>query len=205
MDNQEEGQELEETEVEESKQAASYPLATKLSTLLFVASRPLSEEALAKATKRSLGDVQVALEQVQEMFSYELHGFSLFAVAGGWQFRSNPELASIVKNLYPQKGRRLSRPAAETLAVVAYKQPIQRAEIEAIRGVDSMQTVKTLIDQKLIRIVGREDTVGQPALYGTTDSFLEKFGLADLSELPPIHELEELAKEPGEPEVSGSA
>ena len=99
------------------------------------------------------------------------------------------------------RSKRLSKAAAETLAIVAYRQPVQKAEIEAIRGVDAIQTVKTLLDAKLIRIVGRDTTPGTPALYGTTDVFLEKFGLADLSELPSVRELKELESEPDESEV----
>lgn len=119
-------------------------------------------------------------------------------MGGSYQYRSLPSLKPTIQKMVTAKMKRLSKAAAETLAVVAYKQPVTRAEIEAIRGVDALPTLRTLLDGILIRIIGREDTPGSPALYGTTDKFLERFGLADLSELPTIREVTELMDEPSE-------
>ncbi len=173
-------------------------LSARISALLFVATKPLSSSQLSAHTKASTERVEKALEEISELYQEDIHGFSLLEVAGGWQLRTSPHVASTIHRLIPPRARRLSRAAAETLAVVAYKQPVQRAEIEAIRGVDALPTIKTLLDAKLIRIVGREAAAGTPALYGTTQTFLEKFGMRDLSELPTPRELFELSQEPGE-------
>ncbi|MFN8389198.1 MAG: SMC-Scp complex subunit ScpB [Bdellovibrionota bacterium] len=178
--------------------AALLPLSAQLGSLLFVSPKPLTVETLAELTREQPEAVEIELERLKESFTEELHGFVLQEIAGAWQLRTVPGAARVVQRLIPPRARRLSRAAAETLAVIAYKQPVQRAEIEAIRGVDALPTLRTLIDARLIRIVGRESSPGQPALYGTTNVFLEKFGLRDLSELPTVREILELAKEPGE-------
>jgi segregation and condensation protein B len=177
------------------------PLISSLSALLFVATRPLTTTVLSKAARASKEEVVEALQKLKEVLVNESLGIVLTEVAGGYQLRSAPQLSVVVKRLIRQKDRRLSRAAAETLAVVAYKQPVGRAEIEAIRGVDALPTIKTLLDSKLIRIVGRDTSVGHPALFGTTEKFLERFGLADLSELVSMKEVEQLVREPGEGEA----
>lgn len=174
------------------------PLRAIISALLFVSPKPLSIAALAEAAKAKAEDVEGAVEELKGIFQEELHGFSLAEVGGCLQFRTSPRAARSIQRMIPPKSRKLSRAAAETLAVVAYKQPVQRAEIEAIRGVDALPTLKTLLDARLIRIVGRSDSAGHPALYGTTQTFLEKFGLNDLSELPSVRELQQLTADPGE-------
>jgi segregation and condensation protein B len=176
------------------------PLSAILCAVLFVSSKPLSTQALADAAKAPVADVEEAIAQIRDLFNEQVHGFCLMEIAGAWQLRTNPEAARYIQRLIPPRAKRLSRAAAETLAVIAYKQPVQRAEIEAIRGVDALPTLKTLLDAKLIRIVGRADSAGHPALYGTTTAFLEKFGLRDLADLPTVRELEQLASEPGESE-----
>ncbi|OVE80382.1 SMC-Scp complex subunit ScpB [bacterium J17] len=197
-------EELESSQEEASEEdavrvlASVLPLSARVSSLLFVSSKPLSSEAIAKATKTDVETVEHVLEQLSELYQNETHGFSLREINGSWQFRTAPEAAETIKRLVTPKAKRLSRAAAETLAVVAYKQPVQKADIEAIRGVDALPTLKTLVDAKLIRIVGREDSVGQPALYGTTKQFLERFGLKDLAQLPSIREITELENDPGE-------
>jgi segregation and condensation protein B len=185
-------------EVSEKQEEEELSLEAKLGSLLFVSTKPLNIETLAKASGGSLEDVESALENLSKKFEDQSVGFALQHVGGSWQFRSASAARKTINKLIPPKARRLSRAAAETLAVVAYRQPVQRAEIEAIRGVDALQTLKTLLDAKLVRIVGRDNSPGQPALYGTTEYFLQKFGLGDLSELPTIKELEELAEEPEE-------
>lgn len=173
-------------------------LVSQLGSLLFVSTRPLDVETLAELTRSKPEEVEEALAELRERLDVHALGFGLFEVGGSWQLRTGPSYARVVQRLIPPKARRLSRAAAETLAVIAYKQPVQRSEIEAIRGVDALPTLRTLLDARLIRIVGREATPGQPALYGTTTTFLEKFGLNDLAELPAVRELVELAEEPGE-------
>lgn len=183
------------------KQAlGSFNLVAMVSSLLFISSKPLNAEIISQVTGRSLIEVEQALQEVQGLFCDELHGFSLHEVGGSWQFRSASGLREILGRLTPIRGKRLSRAAAETLAVIAYRQPVQRAEIETIRGVDALPTLKTLLESKLIRIVGHQDSPGHPALYGSTQMFLEKFGLKDLSELPSVREIEQLMKEEGEVE-----
>lgn len=187
---------------EESSKTAinSINLVAMISGLLFVSSKPLNGETISQVTGRKPVEIEQALQKVQALFCDELHGFSLHEVGGNWQFRSSFGLREVLGRLTPIRGKRLSRAAAETLAVIAYRQPIQRAEIEAIRGVDALPTLKTLLESKLIRIVGHQDSPGHPALYGSTQMFLEKFGLKDLSELPSVREIEQLVKEDGEVE-----
>ena len=174
------------------------PLLARVSSLLFVSPRPLSIDTIAQATDATHEDVEVILAELANIYREEYHGFSLHQVGESYELRSSPKAASTIRRLIPARAKRLSRAAAETLAVIAYKQPVQRSEIEAIRGVDALPTLKTLLDAALIRVVGRDNSVGQPALYGTTTRFLERFGLRDLSELPTVRELSQLAAEPGE-------
>ncbi|MBP9838317.1 MAG: SMC-Scp complex subunit ScpB [Proteobacteria bacterium] len=180
-------------------------LVAKISAILFVYSKPLTVNALSDLTDSSVEEIEIALDELSKLYADEIHGFSLVEVAGAYQLRTTPAAKSVVTRLIPPKARRLSKAAAETLAIIAYKQPLQKSEIESIRGVDAMPTLRTLLESKLIRIVGREDSAGQPALYGTTDIFLEKFGLKDLSELPTIREVIELNQEPGEVPVAEDA
>lgn len=176
------------------------PLIAQLSALLFVSPKSLRIEALRKATDAAEDEILSALELLAESYDTEVHGIELKEINGGWALRSSPRAARVIKRLIPPKAKQLSKAAAETLAVVAYKQPVHKADIEAIRGVDALPTLKTLLDAKLIKAIGREDTIGNPTLYGTTQTFLEKFGLRDLSQLPSIHDLEELEADPGEVE-----
>lgn len=175
-----------------------YSLSAKLSAILFISNKPLSSQKLAESLAIEEDEILTALDSLKSIYSDQVNGFSLVEVNGGYQFRTSPELSGAIRQVFPKKSKKLTKAAAETLAVIAYKQPVQKAEIEAIRGVDALPTLKTLLDSNLIRIVGRDNAVGHPALYGTTDIFLERFGLNDLSELPSIRELNELEAEPGE-------
>jgi segregation and condensation protein B len=185
---------------EEEREAAPLPPRALIGALLFSSAKPLSVDTLRRASGLPEVIVEQALEELEEYYRDDEHGFSLKGVNGGYQFRTAPGSSFALRRVYPPKVKRLSRAAAETLAVIAYKQPVQRAEIEAIRGVDALPTLKTLLDHKLVRVVGHEDAAGQPALYATTSFFLERFGLSDLSDLPTIRELGELAAEEGEVE-----
>lgn len=187
-----------EEELNEGSELKNFSLQTKVSATLFSSARPISARKIADVLDREVGSIENALLSLIDVYDDEIHGFSLKEIAGKWQFRTAPGLASVVRRLYPSKGRRLSRAAAETLAVIAYKQPVHRADIESVRGVDALPTLKTLLDAKLVRVVGKEDSLGNPVLYGTTTVFLEKFGLRDLSELPSLTELERIEGDPGE-------
>ena len=129
-----------------------------------------------------------------------LSGLRIVEVAGGYQIASRPELAQWIKRLKKVKqSSRLSKPSLETLAIVAYKQPIVKAEIEDIRGVDSSGVLKGLLDKHMIKIIGRKDVAGRPILYATTKEFLQYFGLRDISDLPTLKEFTELMAEEGSP------
>jgi segregation and condensation protein B len=137
--------------------------------------------------------VRAALAAIEE--HYATRGIQLHAVAGGHKFRSAPQNAAWVQKLLAQKPVRLSRQLLETLAIVSYRQPITRPEIDDIRGVDSGGTLKTLMERSLVRILGKKEEPGRPMLYGTTREFLEFFNLRDLKDLPSLREFHELSDE----------
>jgi segregation and condensation protein B len=169
-------------------------LASIVESLIFVADKPLSLQALGDLLgENDLGQVRAALAQLEE--HYASRGIQLHQVAGGYQFRSNPSHASWVQKLLAQKPVRLSRQLLETLAIVSYRQPITRPEIDDIRGVDSGGTLKTLMERALVRILGKKEEPGRPMLYGTTKEFLEFFNLRDLKDLPSLREFHELSDE----------
>lgn len=169
-----------------------------LGSVLFAAVRPLSVKQLAEIAGETEARVEEALAELGNSFKEEVFGVSLVEVGNRWQLRTSPKAKDAIEKLIPNSARRLSRAAAETLAVVAYKQPVQKAEIDAIRGVDSFPTLKTLIEARLVRVIGHDDRPGQPALYATTQKFLEKFGLKDLNDLPNIREVQRIVEDPGE-------
>jgi segregation and condensation protein B len=138
-------------------------------------------------------EVKKTIEQLIVDYNERQSGICLTEVAGGFQFRTRPELSPWIKKLKGTKPASLSPAALETLAIVAYRQPIVKAEIESIRGVDVSAPLKGLLEKKLLRIVGRKDVPGKPIIYGTTKKFLEIFNLKDLSELPTLRELKELS------------
>jgi segregation and condensation protein B len=137
-------------------------------------------------------EIKEALDQLVQEYNERRGGIYLQEVAGGFQFRTSPELSQWIMKLKSTKPHSLSPQAMETLAIVAYKQPIVKSEIESIRGVDVGGPLKNLLDKKLIRIVGRKDVPGKPIIYGTTKKFLEVFNLKDLLDLPNLRELKEL-------------
>jgi len=166
-----------------------------LQSLLFVADKPLSVQQLQECTGLDRKAIQQALEELAATHREGAGGIVLAEVAGGWQLRTDPSSAEYVRRLLRVKPQRLTRAAVETLAIIAYRQPITRPELEDVRGVDSGAVVKALLDRKLVKILGRKEEVGRPILYGTTREFLEFFGLKDLASLPTLREFQELSQE----------
>ncbi|HEX6989003.1 MAG TPA: SMC-Scp complex subunit ScpB, partial [Bacillota bacterium] len=160
-------------------------ITAALEAVLFVAAVPLPEERLSEILGVQPPLLAAALEQLQRRLD-TTRALELRRVAGGWRLVTRPEHAGVVARLGPIRRVTLSGPALEVLAVIAYRQPVTRAEIEAIRGVNSERSVRTLQEYGLIAEVGRKEAPGRPILYGTTDRFLELFGLGDLSDLPPL-------------------
>lgn len=170
-----------------------------LEALIFVSEAPLSagriKEILGECEK---SEITAAIGELAREYGERNGGLQLHEVAGGFQFRTNPDLNTWIKKLKGAKPLALSQPAMETLAIIAYRQPVVKADIEKIRGVDVSGPLKGLMDKKLVRMVGRKDVPGKPMLYGTTKKFLEVFNLNALSELPTLRELKELQATPDE-------
>lgn len=165
-----------------------------IESLIFVADEPLSVKALADVLKEDRGWIEMALEELVKEFNARNGGLQLREVAGGWQFATRPEHHEHVRAfLKSRPSAKLSLASLETLAVIAYKQPITVPEILEIRGVQSPSAIKTLLDKRLIKACGRKETIGRPMMYGTSKEFLLQFGLKDLSELPSIEDFEDLA------------
>lgn len=165
-------------------------LSAKVESLLFVADEPVSINRLAEALEATRGQVERALEELTA--AYDGRGLCLQWVDGEVQLSTAPELASCVERFLGLEARmHLSQAALEALAVVAYRQPVTRPEIEVIRGVGSDSVLRTLLSAGLIERVGRADAVGRPYLYATTAEFLQHFGLRSLDELPALEEDEE--------------
>ena len=160
--------------------------------LLFAADFPVATsriKALVEGLERE--DLRTIVEELNREYEEQGRSFWIQEVAGGYQMATRPHFARWVKELY--KGRRLARltqPGLETLAIIAYRQPVGRPDIETIRGVNSDSVIATLLERNLITVVGKDTSVGRPILYGTTQEFLRYFGLKDLSGLPPLSELE---------------
>jgi len=165
-------------------------LRSILESLLFSTAEPVPlGKLLAALPGYEKRDVVRALAALGEEYAGDERGFRLQQVAGGYQLRTAPANADFVKALLAQRPVRLTRASLETLAVIAYRQPVTRPEIEAIRGVDVDAVLTTLLERRLVRVLGRKDVVGRPLLYGTTAEFLETFGLKDLASLPTLEEL----------------
>ncbi len=159
------------------------PLRATIEALLFVASEPLAIKEIATLTGASETSVATELAQIEQDFSGR--GIVLRQVAGGYRFATAAPARAVVEAYLLPPRTTLSRPALETLAIVAYTQPVTKGEIEAIRGVDSDSVVSTLLERGFIAEAGRKDVVGRPTLYKTTPEFLEAFGLRSLDDLPP--------------------
>ncbi len=183
----------EESAQESAQEAAQDAARLKalVEALVFAAGGVVTLNALCKViTDHERADVRRALRALIKEYEENERGFYLEEVAGGFEFRTKPRFSDYVKTLLQAAPRRLSRAALETLAMVAYRQPITRGEIEAIRGVDSGGVLSTLMDRRLIKISGRKNAPGRPAVYSTTREFLEVFDLKDLSCLPGLKEIE---------------
>ena len=161
-----------------------------LESLLLAAAAPVPLGELVDALDGpGRAEVVAALEALEAGYEREARGLRLVRVAGGYQLRTPPEHAPWIRRLLRERPPRLSRPMLETLAIVAYRQPCTRMEVEAIRGVDADAVLSSLLDRHLVRVVGRKDAPGRPLLYATTHEFLEVFGLPALDALPTLREL----------------
>lgn len=169
-----------------------------LEALLLASGDPLPISRVEELLGCAKGDVQALAEALKDIYAAENRGLEVVNVASKLQLRTKAMYAEYVRNLIAVKPRKLSQAALETLAVIAYQQPVVKSEVDKIRGVDVAPTIKTLLERKLVKILGYQATVGQPALYGTTEDFLSIFGLASLAELPALRDLKALAREPGE-------
>ena len=167
------------------------PLAQLLEAALFSAARPLTVEELGTLdADASHADVRVALDLIREHYDFDQHGIELVELAGGYQILTRPiHAAAIERAQFSGRTPKLTAATLETLAVIAYRQPVGRAEIEEIRGVSAGGVLRSLQERGLIEVVGRSEGMGRPLLYGTTPLFLELLGLRDLSDLPKAEEL----------------
>lgn len=162
-----------------------------LEALFFITGEPLRLADLKELTGVPEPELKDLIEELMADYRERGGGLLVSEIAGGYQMHTNPDHSEWAKKLKgSEQGGKLSQPALESLAIVAYKQPLTKAELEALRGVNSDGVIKTLLDRKLIKMVGRKEAPGKPLLYGTTREFLVHFGLKDLTELPTLKELE---------------
>lgn len=172
-------------------------LKALIESLIFASESPLTvdrmKEVLGEADKKAL---QRLVLDLAEEYDKAQRGFTLVEVAGGYQFRTRPEFADWVRKLKKMRPLGFSLAAMETLAIIAYRQPLVRMEIEKIRGVDCGGVLRTLLERKLIKIIGKKDVPGKPLVYGTTKKFLETFGLKELSSLPTLKDINGLGVPP---------
>jgi segregation and condensation protein B len=187
------------------------PLAKLLEAALFASGHPVATSDLRNMVagdEVSAEDVAAALDEIKRHYDDDGHGVELMEVAGGWQILTRPEFTEVIERAQlAARPQRLSAAALETLAIIAYRQPIGRAEIEEIRGVGAGQMLKSLHERELIEVVGRGEGMGRPLLYGTTPAFLEHFALRHLGELPRGNELAIALRDPHAPprELADSA
>ncbi len=171
-------------------------LKSVIEAVIFAADHAITFEKLMGVFEgQEREDVRVALKELIADYIERSGGIVIEEVAGGFQLRTRPEHAPWLKRFFKVGIQRVSKAALETLSIVAYKQPLTRAGLEEIRGVDSAGVLKTLLERRLVRIVGRQDAPGRPVVYGTTKEFLETFSLSDLASLPTLKEIETLEQE----------
>jgi len=172
-------------------------LSAIIESVLFCSDTPLSVDRLCELfPEYKRDDIKAALADLTVFHEDRGGGFHLVNVAGGWRFRTRPSLQRFAARCVKTKTPRFSPSALETLAIVAYRQPATRAEIEYLRGVDCGAVLRTLLERKLIRIIGKKDIPGRPLIYGTSKEFLEVFGLKDLKSLPTLKEIQALDDAP---------
>ena len=165
-----------------------------IESLLFVADEPLPVDRIKKILIQvETGEIRETMAELTAEYEARGGGFYLDEVAGGYQIRTRPQYTDWIKKLIQPKPLRLSKPALETLVIIAYKQPIIRSDIEHLRGVDCGGVIRVLLERKLIRVLGRKEIAGRPLIYATTKRFLEIFDLKNLRDLPTPKEIEELA------------
>lgn len=173
------------------------PLASIIESIIFAAESPLSLDRMCEMLHEfEREDIKTALVELGRFHESRSGGFQLVQVAGGWQFRTCPEYQQYVTRHVKTKSIKFSPSALETLAIVAYRQPVTRTEVEYLRGVDCGGVLKTLLEKKLVRILGKKDIPGRPIIYGTSKEFLEIFGLKDLKGLPTLKEIQALDETP---------
>jgi segregation and condensation protein B len=189
-------------EAEASPEAETYVVQNSaertaiIEALIYVSEEPLSAKIIADVLREDREVVEAALAELAKEFNGRKGGLQLREVAGGWQFATRPEYHEHVRAyLKSRPSAKLSIASLETLAVIAYKQPVTVPEILEIRGVQSPSSIKTLLDKKLIVAKGRKETVGRPMMYGTSKDFLIQFGLKDLGELPSMEDFQDLGSE----------
>lgn len=164
-----------------------------IEALLFVSGSSLTIDRIKSVLAlNDTKEIKDALSALSDEYEARKGGFYLHEVAGGYQIRTRPEYTKWIKLLIRTKSVRISKPALETLAIIAYKQPVIRSDVEHVRGVDCGGILRTLLERKLIRILGRKEMPGRPLIYATTRQFLEMFDLKDLKELPTPEEIEKL-------------
>jgi segregation and condensation protein B len=172
-------------------------LRSGIEAILFVSNEPVTLDSLTEA----LGDDQkeailAALDEIKKTLEANVGGFMLEQTAGGWRLATRPEHDGVLKNYFARKGEsRLSIAALETLAIIAYRQPVTAPEISDLRGVNTTGVLRTLLERRMIRVAGRKEVVGSPFLYRTTREFLVHFGLNDIRDLPRLEEFGDLIGE----------
>lgn len=174
---------------------ATSDIRKHIEALIFVSESPLKADRIAEILELKKSDIKEELAALQSEYGEAGRGILLEEVADGFQFRTRQECADVIQKLVKTRPFRFSRAALETLAIIAYRQPVTRAEVEYLRGVDSGGVFKTLLEKQLIRILGKKDVPGRPLIYGTSKEFLEFFGLRDLSALPTLKEFSDLSSE----------
>ena len=170
-------------------------LKSIIESLLFVSDEPLTVERLKSVlSPAAASDIRSALNLLAEEYDARHGGFHLKEIAGGYQLRTRPEFSEWITKLVQPRAPRLSRAALETLAIIAYKQPVIRSDVEHIRGVDCGGVIRVLLERNLVRVLGRKEIPGRPLIYATTKRFLEVFDLKDLKDLPTPKEIEEMGQ-----------
>lgn len=170
-----------------------------IESFLFVSEEPLTLDKIRLALPSTdVKAIKEALQTLQDEYNHREGGIYLVEVAGGYQLRTRPEYAEWVRKIIQPSAQRLSPAALETLAIIAYKQPIMRSDIEHIRGVDAGGILRMLLDRKLVKIQGRKEIPGRPLIYATTRHFLEIFGLRDIKDLPAPKDISDLGKPAGD-------